>query len=183
VQNNHLGQDTPSELADLVIISLITQNRKILLKKTALIQCKKETAKESCAIQQNQLNLLHNFPSFIGVRGLEKQTFKNPVNCFNITSSLCQYCSLKEPGDLLLTTFRSVALNQINNRVSANDTFSSDPKQIHSPYSMSFPLAFIDHPDWGMLLYEFNGHLDADGFSRRDYDLVGPPKPDQNCKV
>lgn len=58
------------ELADMVIISIATSNKKVIFEKIAFIQNKKEDTSGKWKIDQDQLYLLHNMPTFDGVKGI-----------------------------------------------------------------------------------------------------------------
>jgi len=64
------SRKTMRELADMVIISMATHKAKVIFEKIAFVQNKKETAKEKWKIDQDQLYLLHNLPTFDGVSGI-----------------------------------------------------------------------------------------------------------------
>lgn len=64
------SRQVQKELADMVIISIVTRNRKIIFEKIAFIQNKKEDSAGKWNIDQDQLYLLHNLPTFDGVKGI-----------------------------------------------------------------------------------------------------------------
>jgi len=100
------------ELADMVIVSVVTLNKKIMLLKTAFIQNKKATKrKTSCSwkIDQEQLFLLKNFPTFTGVSGI----FKGKTKAFpNHSGSLGNYGLFTPTGDMVFLTARNVFCHQ-----------------------------------------------------------------------
>lgn len=72
------NQDKPvtTEMADLAIISVVTQGRNIIYEKISFVQNKKENTVDNWEIDQNQLYLLRNFPTITGKKGLFKKTMQ-----------------------------------------------------------------------------------------------------------
>lgn len=58
------------ELSDMVVLSLITEGGRVLYARMAFIQNKMEDKPKEWDIQQDQLYLLTNFPTFDGVSGI-----------------------------------------------------------------------------------------------------------------
>lgn len=99
---------TTTELADMVIISVVTQNREIIYEKTAFIQNKKEDSSETWNVDQDQLYLLHNFPTFKGNKGIIKKNFKDEVVFLNRSQTLGNYGLFSAPGEMTLINALSV---------------------------------------------------------------------------
>jgi len=108
------GKEVRKELGDMVIVSVVTFNRRIMLLKTAFIQNKKAHKNSSCSwgIDQGQLLLLKNFPTFTGVG----EIFKNKTITFlNHSGTLGNYGLFTPTGDMVFLTAKNVFCNQSSN--------------------------------------------------------------------
>jgi len=101
------------ELGDMVIVSVITLNGTITLLKTAFIQNKVQKL-NSWEIDQKQLYLLKNFPTFIGASGIfNKGIFKDKeITFLNNSGTLGNYGLFTSTGDMIFLTARNVFCNQ-----------------------------------------------------------------------
>jgi len=113
VKFDYIGKQAVTELADMVIVSLVTFQRKVLLLKTAFIQNKKATpnrkTSDTWGIDQKQLFLLKNFPTFDGVSGI----FNNKTMSFlNHTATLGNYGLFSSSGDMIFLTAKNTFCNQ-----------------------------------------------------------------------
>lgn len=123
VEFDYIDKKAVTELADMVIVSVVTLDRRIVLLKTAFIQNKKathhKTTSNSWGIDQKQLFLLKNFPTFNGVSG----TFRGQTVTFlNQSGTLGNYGLFSSSGDIILLTARNTFCNQ---NASGNITFDS----------------------------------------------------------
>jgi hypothetical protein len=113
VEFNYANEKVVKELADMVIVSIVTSRGKIKLLKTAFIQNKKGTSnkKSSCSwkIDQEQLFLLKNFPKFTGVSGIFKD---EEIIFLNHSSTLGNYGLFTPTGDMAFLTSRNTFCNQ-----------------------------------------------------------------------
>jgi hypothetical protein len=113
VEFDYIDKRVVTELADMVIISVLTANKRIQLLRTAYIQNKKATyhksASDSWKIDQKQLFLLKNFPSFTGVSGLFNGKTENFINEYD---KLGNYGLFTSNGDMVLLTARNTFCNQ-----------------------------------------------------------------------
>jgi hypothetical protein len=82
VEFSNRDKPVTTELADMVVIAVATKNREIIYEKTAFIQNKKSDENGNCSIDENQLFLLHNFPSFKGKKGIFSKGFNNEIIFF-----------------------------------------------------------------------------------------------------
>jgi len=102
------------ELADMVIVSVVTLNRKIMLLKTAFIQNKKATkhitVSYSWKIDQKQLFLLKNFPTFTDVSGIFNKN--EEITLLNHSGTLGNYGLFTPTGDMIFLTARNVFCHQ-----------------------------------------------------------------------
>lgn len=116
VEFNNQDKPTTKELADMVIISIATQERKIVFEKIAFVQNKKEKPNLAWSIDQDQLYLLHNFPTFSGKKGVFKNFFKDPIVFLDNSKMLGNYGLFLSPGEMILVNASNVyALQQKNN--------------------------------------------------------------------
>ena len=58
------SRETTKELADMAVITIATHDRDVVFEKIAFIQNKKESSRGKWKIDQDQLYLLTNFPTF-----------------------------------------------------------------------------------------------------------------------
>ena len=166
VKFNYIDKETVTELADMVIVSIITFNREIVLLKTAFIQNKKATPNNkisnSWGIDQKQLFLLKNFPTFVGVSGI----FNNNVITFlNHSGTLGNYGLFSLHGDLIFLTARNTFCNQnANGNISFDNirnAASASMTSLNYYHSYNFchrcyPNCFDGHKDYFMPLSQLN---------------------------
>jgi hypothetical protein len=99
------GKTTCKELADMVVLSIITCGTDIVYEKTAFIQNKKakENGSEKWDIDKEQLFLLHNFPTFVGAKGIFNKNFPGrKITFLNSTGSLGNYGLFQQPGEIII---------------------------------------------------------------------------------
>jgi len=133
VKFDYLNKKTTKELADMVIVSVVTLKRKIMLLKTAFIQNKKaknERLSWVCDIDQEQLFLLKNFPTFTGTSGIFKG---KEITFLNHSGTLGNYGLFTPTGDMVFLTARNVFCNQ-----SSGDKVTFD--DIKKAASLNMPL-------------------------------------------
>ncbi|MCL2135368.1 MAG: hypothetical protein FWH37_07455 [Candidatus Bathyarchaeota archaeon] len=115
------GKSVTKELADMVIVSLVTLDRQIVFMKTAFIQNKRATRQnalhtsqpsDSWVIDQEQLFLLKNFPTFTGASGLFNDI---QFSFLNHSRSLGNYGLFSSNGDMTFLTAQNVFHNQNSN--------------------------------------------------------------------
>lgn len=103
------NQLVTTELADMVIISIVTFDRQVVLLKTAFIQNKKAYRNQSWSINHEQLFLLKNFPTFTGVSGIFKD---KTITFINHSNTLGNYGLFSTDGEMTFLTARNVFCNQ-----------------------------------------------------------------------
>jgi|GEM_PF-808094 len=113
VEFDYIGENVKKELADMIIISAVTFQREVLFLKTAFIQNKNANRgnkrTDSWSIDQEQLFLLKNFPSFVGVHGIIDRMFgRKQVDFMNHSGTLGNYGLFTLQGDLAFLTARNV---------------------------------------------------------------------------
>ncbi|MDR0867362.1 MAG: hypothetical protein LBP75_02665 [Planctomycetota bacterium] len=115
VEFEHNGNQR-RELGDMVIFSLVTYNRQIVFLKTAFIQNKKAdkrtTASDIWNIDQEQLFLLKNFPTFTGVSGIFRE---QTLSMLNHSNTLGNFGLFTSTGDMTFLTAQNVFCEQQNN--------------------------------------------------------------------
>ncbi len=147
---------TTKELADMVIISVATRDRKIVYEKLAFVQNKKEKAEEIWEIDPDQLYLLHNFPTFKGNKGLFKQNFESEVIFQNHSGSLGNYGLFQNPGEMIMTNASTVYRLQQNDKIALSDI----RKYAHDNNLGGYPLLpMFDHPYWEEMVYRYIKHF------------------------
>ncbi|HAQ37605.1 MAG TPA: hypothetical protein DCQ58_03770 [Saprospirales bacterium] len=157
VEFHNQDKPTTKELADMVIISVATKDREIIYEKTAFVQNKKEDTGGDWKIDQDQLYLLHNFPTFKGKKGIFKRNFKDEVVFLNHSQTLGNYGLFQAPGEMILLNALSVFKLQQGDKISFSDirSFASNSFQNHSAFQ--FPL--VDHPFLDEMLYRYFKHF------------------------
>ena len=158
------NRDKPvtTELADMVIISIATMNKNIVYEKIAFIQNKKANSNDIWDIDENQLYLLHNFPSFKGSKGIFKRNYKDEIIFLNNSQTLGNYGLFINHGEMILLNALTVFKLQQNNKLKYYDIRKS-PSQIHNnDFGITFP--FIDHPFFDEKFHRFLKHFPKYGF-------------------
>ena len=101
VEFNYMDKPVTKELGDMLIISLATAGSKRLFQRLCIVQNKKSQG-DKWAIDQEQLYLLKNFPSFTGNKGIFRRSrdliFRNNSGC------LGAFGFFTPPGELLLAS-------------------------------------------------------------------------------
>jgi hypothetical protein len=158
------NRDKPitTELADMVIISIATMNKNIVYEKIAFIQNKKTNNNGSWDIDENQLYLLHNFPSFKGSKGIFKKNYKNEIIFLNHSQTLGNYGLFMNPGEMIILNALSVFKLQQNYKLRAEDIRKSPLQLDNNGLGFTFP--FIDHPFFEEMLYRYLKHFPKYGF-------------------
>jgi hypothetical protein len=170
------NQDKPTtkELADMVIISVATKKREIIYEKTAFIQNKKEDSENTWKIDQDQLYLLHNFPTFNGERGIFKKYFDHEVIFWNYSEALGNYGLFQQPGEMILVNALTVFKLQQGNKISFSDIKKYAHNNIAQNNSLQLPL--FDYP-FDNVFYEYLRYLPG-------YDLPSLNLPFlNNCRA
>ncbi|MDR1678644.1 MAG: hypothetical protein LBR81_02590 [Prevotellaceae bacterium] len=169
VEFHNQNRLTTKELADMVIISIATKDREIVFEKTAFIQNKKEDAeKNTWKIDQDQLYLLHNFPTFKGQKGIFKKNFTDEVIFQNYSESLGNYGLFQSPGEMILVNALTVFRLQQGDKISFSD-IRKYPNTQNNVFS--FPL--IDYPFWDEMLYRYFKHFPKYGFPLLNLPFLG----------
>jgi len=159
VEFHNQDKPTTKELADMVIISVATKDREIVYEKIAFIQNKKEDSENNWKIDQDQLYLLHNFPTFNGERGIFKKNFDDEIVFQNHSETLGNYGLFQSPGEMILVNALTVYRLQQGDKIS----FSDIRKYTH-PRNNNFSFPFIDHSFWDEMLYRYFKHFPKYGF-------------------
>ncbi len=139
VEFSNQDKPTTKELADMVIISVATKYKEIVYEKTAFIQNKKEDTNSNWKIDQDQLYLLHNFPTFKGTKGIFKKNYKDEVVFLNHSQTLGNYGLFQSPGEMVLLTALTVYKLQQGDKISLSDIrkFASNNFQDSSAWQFS----------------------------------------------
>lgn len=146
VEFNHRDKPVTKELGDLALIGIITNGTERLFSRITIVQNKKAT-KASWSVDEEQLFLLKNFPSFSGNKGLfphpGKIQFRNQSNC------LGSYGLLHEPGEMIFLSASHVAeLQRGKKSLAMADISVLSDRNGHNGngHHLGFPFAFFDHP-------------------------------------
>jgi hypothetical protein len=151
VEFNNQNKPTTKELADMVIISVATKDKKIIYGKTALIQNKKEKSKDIWEIDQDQLYLLHNFPTFKGEKGIFNKYFNHEVIFQNYSETLGNYVLFQSPGEMILVNALTVFKLQQDNKI----CFSDIRKYAHNTKNNDILFPLYDNLVMDKMFYEY----------------------------
>lgn len=157
VEFHNQDKPTTKELADMVIISVATKDREIIYEKTAFIQNKKEDSGSDWKVDQDQLYLLHNFPTFKGKKGIFKRNFQDEVIFLNHSQTLGNYGLFQGPGEMVLLNALTVYKLQQGNKISLSDIRKFADNSFQNKSAFQFPL--IDHPFLDEMLYRYIKHF------------------------
>jgi len=151
------NQDKPTtkELADMVVISVATRDHEIVYEKVSFIQNKKEETENVWKIDQDQLYLLHNFPTFKGEKGLFKRNFRDEVVFLNNSETLGNYGLFQSPGEMILVNALTIYQLQQSNKISLSDIrkYAKNTNNSNSQFTL------IDHPFWEEMAYRYLKHF------------------------
>jgi hypothetical protein len=146
---------TTKELADMVIISIATKDREIIFEKTAFIQNKKEHSDSIWDIDQDQLYLLHNFPTFQGNKGIFKRNF-NDISFLNHSGTLGNFGLFQNPGEMILVNAMTIYRLQNRGKISLSDIRKFTDNSFPRINSYQYP--FIDYHFWDEMLYRYSDY-------------------------
>jgi hypothetical protein len=149
------NQDKPTttELADMVVISVATKDSEIIYEKTAFVQNKKEDTENVWKIDQDQLYLLHNFPTFKGKKGIFKRNFTDEVVFQNHFETLGNYGLFQNPGEMILVNALTVYKLQQGDKISLSDIRKFVHNSTQDNNILHFPL--VDHRPWDEIFYRY----------------------------
>jgi hypothetical protein len=148
------NQDKPvtTEMADLAIISVVTQGRNIIYEKISFVQNKKENTVDNWEIDQNQLYLLRNFPTITGKKGLFKKNYADEIIFLNYSGNLGTHGLFKNPGEMVLVNAKTIYGLQNRNKISY-DNLKNHIDTSTTRKSNSFPFFWFDHPFWDDMIH------------------------------
>lgn len=158
------NQDKPitKELGDMVLISVATRGGDIVYEKIAVVQNKKESTENNWRIDQDQLYLLQNFPTFRGSKGIFKKNYKNDITFLNHSETLGNYGLFKSPGEMILVNALNVFRLQQNDLISFSDIRKNSEGKTNNNLGFQFP--FLDHPMWEEMIYHYFKYFPKYGF-------------------
>lgn len=153
VEFHNQDKPTTKELADMVVIAVATRKGDIVYEKTAFVQNKKETTQDNWRIDQDQLYLLHNFPTFKGSKGIFKKNHKSDIAFLNHSETLGNYGFFQSPGDLVIVNALTVYRLQQGNTISHSDIRKFSDRNVSNNLGLQIP--FLDHQMWEDMLYRY----------------------------
>ena len=163
VEFNFRDKPITKELADMVIISSVSQGRRRIFQKVAFIQNKK-TSKSSWLIDLEQLFLLKNFPTITGKKGIFNSSPHKEIIFQNYSKTLGNFGLFMSPGEMILAAACVVDSQKTNNKICINDFKNTGQLINHNQSSLSFlPLGF--HPYLDDILHDYVRHFHRYGFS------------------
>lgn len=141
VEFNYRDKPTTKELADMIIISSISNGKNRIFQKTAFIQNKKDI-NYSWQIDPEQLFLLKNFPKIIGKKGIFKKSPNNDIIFQNYSKTLGNYGLFMNPGEMFLVAASIIDSQKERNEISIKDL--KNIVQISTNNNYSFPFLPLD---------------------------------------
>jgi hypothetical protein len=160
---------TTRELADMVIISVITNDKKIIFEKTAFIQNKKEEKENIWKIEQDQLYLLQNFPTFKVDKGILKKNFSEEIVFQNHSGTLGNYGLFQSPGEMILINAMTIFKLQQSDKISFSDIKKYANADIKSDRYYS-PL--FEHFLWDEIYHKYFRYFPFYGFQFLDNRII-----------
>jgi hypothetical protein len=110
VKFEHNGKIYKRELADMIIISVVTLNKEIALLKTAFVQNKKSKLNpDQWTIEQGQLLFLNSIPAFSECYIMFE---KQPITFHNYSKTLGNYVLFRSNHDMMLLTAKNIFCSQ-----------------------------------------------------------------------
>jgi hypothetical protein len=165
------------ELADMVLLSLITKKQNLIYAKIAFVQNKKENERNNIwKKDEGQLFLLQYFPTFRGVKGIFcNNPFKNQEIVFpNTTGSLGNYGLFKSEGEIIVAIASEISAKMKGRTVKYSSLV--EDSSIYNAKSFVLPSFEIDdevtvvrNKDFVSLKYQF---LQNTSLSMNVYDFV-----------
>ena len=142
------GKKASTELADMVLLSLITNSQELVYAKLAFVQNKKGAKRlkqPTWGIDSDQLFLLHNFPTFKGSTGIfNNEPFKGQEIVFpNTTGSLGNYGLFEPGGEMIVAIASEISAKLKGSTVKYSSLAGDSSKYIARPMS-AFPLGVGD---------------------------------------
>lgn len=137
---NESYSDTTRELSDMIVLSLITDKGQVLYARIAFVQNKKEkdNTKAKWDIDQDQLYLLTNFPTFNGVSGIFGET-KNIV-LPDPFQQLGSYGLFRAPCEMVFASANVITALKKVKRISYDDIKNRSVENKYTyPYSKLNP--------------------------------------------
>jgi hypothetical protein len=168
--HNH-DKPVTKELADMLIISVATRGGDIIYEKTAFIQNKKENVLNSWEIDQDQLYLLHNFPTFKGSKGIFRRNFVDEVIFLNHSESLGNYGLFQHPGEMILVNALTVYRLQQGDKIALSDIQKFAETNSKNKTGQPFPL-IIDHPIMEEMLFRYYKHFPKYGLPFTNFPFL-----------
>lgn len=163
VEFNYRDKPTTKELADMVIISTVSQGRERIFQKIAFIQNKKDT-NNSWQIDLEQLFLLKNFPTITGKKGIFNKAPNKEVIFQNYSKTLGNYGLFINPGEMMLVAANIVDSLKDNNKICVND-FKNINQTINNNQSFSPFTAFdFHHPFMDEFFHHYFKYFHRYGF-------------------
>jgi hypothetical protein len=157
---NFRGKPTTTELADMVLISIVAKEGKRILQRVTFVQ-NKVFKNTSCSIDQEQLFLLKNFPILSGNIGLFSGM--SDIVFRNTSGVLGSYGLFEEPGEMIfLSAPLLIELSKGKKSVSKNDLCATE-NMYKSMRTSSF-LPFCGCLDPQECFYMFEKYIRRIGF-------------------
>jgi len=116
VEFNYRSTLTTKEIADMVVISVASSQREIVFQKITFIQ-NKVGKNKNWDIDDEQLFLLKNFPTFSGRKGIFKSFSDEQITFSNNTKCLGSYGLFMDPGEMVFLSAPLLSELVINNKI------------------------------------------------------------------
>ncbi|MCD4784567.1 MAG: hypothetical protein K8T10_12160 [Candidatus Eremiobacteraeota bacterium] len=175
VEFNFRDKPVTKELADMLVISVATYKRKRIVQKITFIQNKVDS-KRSWKIDEEQLFLLKNFPSFSGKKGIFRQFGQKDIVFLNHSKCLGSYGLFMEPGEMIFLSAPLVADMKKNKSIAEKDIrYLEENRSYGNNFNFSPYLDPMILEDMIHYLYKYcrKGHYSFPFFSGQNSEFLG----------
>ncbi len=173
VEFNYLDKPVTKELADMAVMSVVTDGGSPIFSRICLIQNKKDHG-SNWAVDSEQLFLLKNFPPFAGNKGIFRG--RSDIHFRNHTGCLGAFGLLGTPGEMILASAPVVSeLLRGKQSLSPADicVLGSGVSAGGNTMSAVWSLMSGIHPqEWLWMTDGMNGPLGNLHFARDLYDFI-----------
>lgn len=151
VEFNYRDKPTTKEIADMVVISIVSDERERILQKVTFIQNKVDHNKK-WTIDDEQLFLLKNFPKFSGNRGIFRSFSNKDIVFLNYSRCLGSFGLFVNPGEMIFLSAPLLSELKKGNRITIEEIRLPETTANVRAHDFFFPY-MLDHPFLDELFY------------------------------
>lgn len=150
------------EIADMVIISIASHKRQRVLQKIAFVQNKVDR-NNKWVIDDEQLYLLKNFPTFSGKRGIFRTFSNEDIVFLNNSKCLGLFGLFADPGEMILLSAPLLSEIKEDNRITREEIRLPETVPNVGTRGFLFPV-MIDHRLLEEFIHYMYRHMPIDAF-------------------